>query len=76
MNLEIYKDRRNRNTGKFHRRVPANTDCKKVKADTLKEITKYIQCNDDFGQFNYINFESRVTTKLDPYTTYVYEDLY
>jgi len=74
MNLEIYKDERN--TGRYHHKVPSNTGSSTTKNIVLKEITKYIAENDDFGEFNYLGFESRVTTKLNPYTTYVYEDLY
>lgn len=74
MKLEIHKDKRN--TGKYFHRVPNNTHCKRTKQMVLKEITKYIELHDDLGCLNYISCESRVTTKLDPYTTYVYEDLY
>lgn len=74
MDLTVYKHERN--TGKYHHRVPSKTGSSKTKCIVMKEITKYIENNDDLGQFNYTGFEFRVTTKLDPYTTYVYEDLY
>jgi hypothetical protein len=76
MNLEIYKDRRDRNTGKYFHKAPRNTNCKITKQIVSKEISKYIEQHDDLGCINYISCESRVMTKLDPYTTYVDEDLY
>jgi hypothetical protein len=74
MDLTVYKHERN--TGKYHHKVPSKTGSSKTKSIVMKEITKYIEGHDDFGQFNYASFEFRVITKLDPYTTYVYEDLY
>jgi hypothetical protein len=74
MDLELYKDERN--TGKYHHKVPSKTGSSKTKSIVMKEITEYIERHNDFGQFNYTGFEYRVITKLDPYTTYVYEDLY
>jgi hypothetical protein len=76
MDLRIYKDKRNRSGGKHYHKVPANTLGSYTKAYALKEITKYISMYNDFGRMNYINSESSIITKLDPYTTYVYEDLY
>lgn len=74
MNLKVYKDRRN--TGKFHHKAPSKTHSKSTKSIAMKEITKYIEENSDLGEINYLSSESKVLTKLDPHTTYVYEDLY
>jgi glycine betaine/choline ABC-type transport system substrate-binding protein len=74
MDLRIYKDKRA--NGKFYHKVPVNTLSSYTKAYALKEITKYIEMYSDFGCMNYLNAECNVITKLDPYTTYVYEDLY
>lgn len=74
MNLKVYKDKRN--TGKYHHRVPNNTGSSATKHEALKEISEYIRENTDFGEVNYLFNETKLTTKLDPYTTYVYEDLY
>ena len=74
MELTIYKDKRA--SGKHYHKVPAKTACKTAKAYACKEITKYIQMHDDLGRMNYIGVEYIIMTKLDPYTTYVYEDLY
>ena len=76
MDLRIHKDKRNRTIGKFHHKVPANIACKSTKAYVLKEITKYIEMYDDLGCMNYLTREYNVIAKLNPYTTYVYEDLY
>ena len=74
MDLKLYKDKRN--TGKFHHKTPRGANSKKTRYIVMKEITKYIQENNDFGDINYLTCENQVITKLDPYTTYVYEDLY
>lgn len=74
MNLKIHKDRRN--TGKFHHKAPSKTNSKSTRALVMKEITKYTKEYGDFGECNYLGCESLIVTKLDPYTTYVYEDLY
>ena len=74
MELTIYKDKRG--SGKHYHKVPAKTNGNAAKAYACKEITKYIQMYDDFGRMNYIGVEYIIMTKLDPYTTYVYEDLY
>jgi hypothetical protein len=74
MNLRIHKSKRAK--GKFHHRTPRGVNSKETRAIVMKEITKYIEENNDFGDMNYLACEARVTTKLDPYTTYVYEDLY
>ena len=74
MDLTVYKHEKN--SGRYHHRVPSKTGSSATKHVVMKEITKYIEENNDLGQFNYIGCEYRVTTKLDPYTTYVYEDLY
>lgn len=74
MDLRIYKDKRA--SGKFYHKVPVNTLSSYTKEYALKEITKYISMYNDFGRMNYINAECNVITKLDPYTTYIYEDLY
>lgn len=73
MNLKVYKDKRN--TGKHHHKVPHNTGSTATKYAVLREISKYIAENSDFGEHNYVNCEYLITTKLNPYTTYVYEDL-
>ncbi len=73
MNLKIYRDKRN--TGKFYHKVPFNTGSTSIKYEVLREITKYIEQNNDFGEINYIPLESRIL-KLNPHTTYTYEDLY
>jgi hypothetical protein len=72
--ITIHKDKRNK--GKSHYKNPYKTGSAFTKLTVMKEITKYIEGHNDFGQFNYMCCESRVITKLDPYTTYVYEDLY
>jgi hypothetical protein len=74
MDLRIYKSKKAK--GKFHHRTPRGVNSKETRAIVMKEITKYIQENNDFGDINYLACENQVTTKLDPYTTYVYEDLY
>lgn len=74
MDLKIHKSKRAK--GKFHHRTPRGVNSKKTKAIVMKEITKYIQENNDFGDINYLACENQVTTKLNPHTTYVYEDLY
>lgn len=74
MDLNIYKDKRN--SGKHYHKVPANTLSSYTKAYACKDITKYIEMYDDLGCMNYIAIEYNIITKLDPYTTYVYEDLY
>jgi hypothetical protein len=74
MELTIYKDKRA--SGKHYHKVPAKTNSSAAKAYACREITKYIQMYDDLGRMNYISIEYNIITKLDPYTTYVYEDLY
>lgn len=74
MDLTIHKDKRN--SGKYYHKVPAKTLSSYTKEYALKDITKYIQMYDDLGRMNYISIEYNIITKLDPYTTYVYEDLY
>jgi hypothetical protein len=74
MDLRIHKSKKS--SGKFHHRVPRGINSNKTRAIVMKEITKYIEENNDFGDMNYLACEARVTSKLDPYTTYVYEDLY
>jgi hypothetical protein len=74
MELTIYKDKRG--SGKHYHKAPAKTNGNAAKAYACKEITKYIEMYIDFGCMNYLNAECNVVTKLDPYTTYVYEDLY
>lgn len=74
MNLEIHKS--NRARGKFHHKAPRGINSKETKSIVMKEITEYIHQNGDFGNVNYLAYESQITTKLDPHTTYRYEDLY
>jgi hypothetical protein len=74
MDLRIHKSKKSK--GKFHHRTPRGVNSKNTKDIVMKEITKYIEENNDFGDINYLACEARVLTKLDPYTTYVYEDLY
>lgn len=73
MALKVYKDKRN--SGKYHHKVPHNTGSSATKYVVLKEISKYIAENSDFGEHNYLNYEYLITTKLSPHSTYVYEDL-
>jgi hypothetical protein len=74
MDLEIYRD--NRTTGKYYHKMPYRTYGSKTKYYVYKEITKYIHEHDDFGCVNYLPEEANIVTRLCPYTTYVYEDLY
>jgi hypothetical protein len=74
MDLEIYKDERN--TGRYHHKMPYNTGGSITKRNVLKEISKYIQQHNDLGCMNYITEEYNIVAHLCPYTTYVYEDLY
>jgi hypothetical protein len=74
MDLRIHKSKKS--AGKFHHRTPRGINSNQTRAIVMKEITKYIEENSDFGDINYLGCERQVTTKLNPYTTYVYEDLY
>jgi hypothetical protein len=77
MILEIYKDRRN--TGKFFRKTPSDIQCKITRKIASKDISKYIEVNDDFGNRNYLGVESsvlRLSNKYNIDCIYTYEDLY
>jgi hypothetical protein len=74
MDLKIYKDKRN--TGKYHHKAPFEAKSTSTKKEVVNEISRYIEENSDFGDVNYLLSEYRITTKLDPYSTYRYEDLY
>lgn len=74
MNLSLQKDYRN--TGKYYHKTPRNTACTVTRKQVCKEISDYTKQNQDFGIRNYIHIEYDIVTKLNPYTTYVYEDLY
>jgi len=74
MDLRIHRSKRSR--GKFHHRTPRGVNSKETRSIVMREITEYIQENSDFGDINYLACENQVITKLNPYTTYVYEDLY
>lgn len=74
MNLEIYRS--NRSKGKYHHRTPRGVNSNQTRSIVMKEITEYIQENNDLGDINYLACETQVITKLDPHSTYRYEDLY
>lgn len=76
MNLSIHKDQRGRNTGKFFHKVPSNTLAKKAKKIALKDITSYIELNDDFGRINYLFIENRIIRFMTFEERYTNQDLY
>ena len=74
MKLTIHKHKNN--TGKYFHKAPHGSSIRNTKSITCKEITKYIECNDDFGCMNYISKESCILTLRNLDIVYVYEDLY
>ena len=52
MKLTIHKHKNN--TGKYFHKAPHGSDIRNTRSVTCKEITKYIEGNDDFYK-NYLN---------------------
>lgn len=74
MKLTIHKHKNN--TGKYFHKAPYGSSIRNTRSVTCKEITKYIEGNDDFGCMNYISKESCILTLRNLDIVYVYEDLY
>lgn len=74
MKLTIHKHKNN--TGKYFHKAPHGSNIRNTKSITCKEITKYIEGNDDFGCMNYISKEPCILGLRNLDIVYVYEDLY